>query len=112
MNASRDLLAAITDHESWGRNEVIEYLEKMISSVENRKKAFYESLVPYVKLYDKDMLREFYNYWSEEDRGAKPKMRFEKEKTWNTRLRLARWYQNNANRIPPGKAKGENYLYP
>ena len=37
------------------------------------------------------MIRDFYDYWSEPDRAAKPKMRWEKEKTWSLERRLERW---------------------
>lgn len=57
----------------------------------DRQKSFYDSLLPFLAKYDKKMLREFYDYWSEPDRAAKPKMRFEKEKTWSLERRLERW---------------------
>jgi hypothetical protein len=41
--------------------------------------------------YPEAMLTEFGDYWTEPDRAPKPKMRFEKEKTWHLGRRLARW---------------------
>lgn len=43
---------------------------------------------------------EFFDYWSEPDRSANPKMRFEKEKTWDLSRRLARWMRNTETEIP------------
>lgn len=64
-------------------------------SLENRRSKFYNSLVPYVGKYPKEMIRDFYDYWSETDRGVKPKMRFEKQTSWELSKRLARWERNN-----------------
>lgn len=68
------------------------YISKdILSPLTDRQKSFYDSLLPFLTKYDKKMLREFYEYWSEPDRAAKPKMRFEKEKTWSLERRLERW---------------------
>ena len=64
-------------------------------SLESRRKRFYDSLIPFVERYGKAMIREFYDYWSEADRAAKPRMRFEKERSWETDRRLGRWARNN-----------------
>jgi len=42
-----------------------------------------------------DISEEFVDYWTELD--SKGKMRFQLEKTWETRLRLKRWRSNNKN---------------
>ena len=60
-------------------------------SLEDRKKDFYNSLVPYVAQYGKAMVRDFFECWSEPDRAKNPKMRFEKQKTWSTPHRLSTW---------------------
>lgn len=44
--------------------------------------------------YPQKMKDEFFEYWSEPDRAPKPKMRFEKEKTWHLPRRLSRWANN------------------
>lgn len=59
-----------------------------------RAKDFYYSLVPYVATYGKEMIRDFYDYWSETNK-SKTKMRWETEKTWVVNLRLRRWADNN-----------------
>lgn len=65
------------------------------AATSERAKLFYASLVPFVEKYPKEMLRDFYNYWSEWN-VAKTKMRFELQKTWELPKRLVTW----ANRTP------------
>ena len=55
-----------------------------------RKNDFYESLIPFTDKYSKQMLRDFFEYWSEMNR-SKTKMRFEGQKTWETAKRLITW---------------------
>lgn len=43
--------------------------------------------------YDPKMKLEFYHYWSEPNK--KLKMKWELEKTWCTKRRLQRWFDNN-----------------
>lgn len=56
----------------------------------SRKDSFYQSLVPYVKKYPKEMIRAFFDYWSELNK-SETKMRYELEKTWELPKRLAIW---------------------
>lgn len=62
----------------------------------SRKKQFYESLVPYVEKYGKEMIREFYDYWSEMNR-SETAMRFEQQPTWETKRRLSTWANREKN---------------
>ena len=64
--------------------------EKAIANLQKRKHEFGESLVPYMERYGKDMIRAFFNYWSEFNK-SKTKMRWEMEKTWETSRRLVTW---------------------
>ena len=68
--------------------------EKEKESIEVRKNKFYASLSAYVSEYPKQMLRDFFDYWTEH--GVKDtKMRFEKEKTFGISQRLKTWYNRN-----------------
>jgi hypothetical protein len=60
------------------------------ATIANRKDKFYQSLVPFVEKYPKEMIREFFDYWSELTRSG-VKMRFELQKTWELSLRLSTW---------------------
>lgn len=62
-----------------------------------RAKAFYFKVAEYVGEYDKDMLRAFYNYWTEHNTDGK-KMRFEMQKVFHIGRRLATWASNNQNK--------------
>lgn len=67
---------------------------KIEESLEARQHKFAESLVPYVQDYGKEMIREFYDYWSEPIR-SKRKFRMELERTWSLSLRLSQWYKRS-----------------
>jgi galactose-1-phosphate uridylyltransferase len=56
----------------------------------SRKESFNQSLVPYVGQYPKEMIRAFFDYWSELNK-SETKMRYELEKTWELPRRLATW---------------------
>lgn len=68
--------------------------EEIAAATEKRKEKFYQELVPYVATYGKDMIRKFYDYWSETNK-TKIRMRFETEKTWDLNLRLQTWARRN-----------------
>jgi len=55
-----------------------------------RKEDFYNLLIPYVTQYGKEMIRAFFDYWSEPNK-SKTKMRFELERTWDLSRRLSLW---------------------
>lgn len=59
-------------------------------SCEKRKGDFYNSLIPYVETYGKEMVREFFDYWTEMNK-TKTKMLFEEKKTFEIALRLKTW---------------------
>ena len=63
-------------------------------NIEERKSKFYDSLAKYVDEYPKQMLRDFFNYWSEHGENDK-KLRFEKEKTFGIKQRLSTWHSRN-----------------
>ena len=65
--------------------------KKEILSFSDRQKNFKESLIPYVELYGKDMIRAFFDYWSEPTQKGVEQMRFELQKTWKVESRLRTW---------------------
>lgn len=62
--------------------------------MELRKEKFYQSLVPYVAKYGKDIVRAFYDYWTEKTYGGR-KMRFEKQQAFEISKRLATWQKHD-----------------
>ena len=73
--------------------------------LKERKLAFGMQLKPFNGMYQRSMLAEFYNYWTELKEGGR-KMRFEKEKTFEIAKRLARWSKNNY-----GKSSSEQRMH-
>lgn len=61
-----------------------------ISSIDVRKNSFAQSLQPYLNTYGKEMLNEFYLYWTEPNQ-QNTKMKFELEKTYSLERRLNTW---------------------
>ena len=61
-----------------------------ISSIDVRKNSFAQSLQPYLDTYGKEMLNEFYLYWTEPNQ-QNTKMKFELERTWSLERRLNTW---------------------
>lgn len=73
-------------------------------NISERKKLFYNSLVPFIETYGKIMVREFYEYWTEHGENDL-KFRKEKEKTFGLDRRLKTWSNNNFNNNKNGKPK-------
>jgi len=61
--------------------------------LDERKAAFRETLVPHLEKYGKDMLNEFFKYWTEPNRSGTA-FRYESEKFWDLSKRLATWHKN------------------
>ena len=85
------------DKEKDNKKEILsnESIKKKAASAatHERKEAFYHSLIPYADKYGKEMLRAFFDYWSEMN-ASQTKMRFEKQPTWELSKRLATWENN------------------
>lgn len=68
-------------------------IEEKQKEMEARQAQFYDQLIPYVDRYGKQMIRAFYNYWSEPTK-SKIKFKQEMEVTWDLRRRLEKWESN------------------
>lgn len=64
-----------------------------------RKDEFGKSLVPFVDKYEKEMIRAFFEYWSELNK-SETKMLCEMQKTWEVSKRLATWAGREKTRRP------------
>lgn len=73
--------------------------------LKDRKLAFGMQLKPFNGMYQRSMLAEFYDYWTEVKDGGR-KMRYEKENTFEIAKRLARWSKNNY-----GKSSSEQRMH-
>lgn len=64
--------------------------------MKSRERIFYNVLIPFVKTYGREMIREFFDYWSEPNKSHS-KMRFEQERTWDLSRRLQTWEKRSRN---------------
>ena len=65
----------------WARNQEI---------IKQKKQIFYENCKPYLEKYPKEMLRAFYNYWTEMNKSG-TKIKYEMQQTFEIGKRLATW---------------------
>jgi len=78
------------------KEKEIKEKENKINNIANRQIEFFEELKNHTEKYGKEMVRKFYDYWSEKTTDGQ-KMRKEMERTWETEKRLAKWKSNNFN---------------
>jgi hypothetical protein len=76
-------------------NDNVNVNDKVILSIAERKINFATQLAIYKKDYSKDILNEFYLYWTEHGTNDK-KMRFEKQTSFDVSRRLNNWLKNSA----------------
>ncbi len=88
-------VAGATSDEQKDLRKEIERKKKLM---EGRRVKFYNSLVPFVQMYGKAMVRNFFDYWSEPNK-SETQMRYELERTWSLNLRLAYWSRNKKNYV-------------
>jgi hypothetical protein len=75
-------------------NDNVNVNDKVILSIAERKMNFANQLGIYKKDYSKDILNEFYLYWTEHGVNDK-KMRFEKQTSFDVSRRLNNWLKNS-----------------
>ena len=71
-----------------------EKVKEKVINIEERKLKFANALKPFLDEYGRDMLNDFYFYWTEHGENDK-KLRFEKEKTFGISQRLRTWFSRN-----------------
>lgn len=75
--------------------------------IEARMESFKNSLVPFVRIYGRDMMNDFYSYWTEPNKSH-TKMRFELERTWDVKRRLNTWAARDKNFNNRDNGRGTN----
>lgn len=78
---------------------------KKAAALQQRAAKFAEELKPYLPEYGRDMLNEFYMYWTEPNR-SNSKMRFELQPVFSIPHRLATWSRNSRTYGTAGKPSG------
>jgi hypothetical protein len=67
---------------------------KYKDNIEKRQSEFKDEVRTFNDIYERDILQAFFNYWSEPTQ-RKDKMRYELEKTWDTKRRLSTWFNRS-----------------
>jgi hypothetical protein len=67
---------------------------KLQNQINEKKLKLYDDLKPFLAKYPKEMLRQFYNYWTELNKSGS-RMRFELQQTFEIGKRLATWARND-----------------
>lgn len=65
---------------------------------DERAKVFMERIAEHLNTYPKEMLRNFYDYWTEKNEGGR-RMRFEMQKVFDLKKRLATWSKRENEKI-------------
>jgi hypothetical protein len=63
---------------------------KLDQILKDKKQKFYDDCKPFLAKYPKDMLRRFYNYWTEMNKSG-TKIKYEMQQTFEISKRLATW---------------------
>ena len=79
------------------------YIKKEKSFKEFTEQDFKEEVISYSEKYSKEMLKDFFIYWTEPN--EKGKMKFQLQKTWSTAGRLSTWSRNDFNGNSGSKQK-------
>jgi hypothetical protein len=87
----KDAKNADSDNDSDNGKDIKE------NNIDSRKLKFANTLKPFVSIYGKELIREFYDYWTEHNK-SNTKFKQELQKTWGVELRLKKWSENNFNK--------------
>lgn len=95
---SSQSIANIAVNDTVTVNDTVNDNDKVIvkdnkKNIEERKADFKKSLTPFLEGYGKELLIDFFEYWTEHGENDK-KMRYEKEKSFGIKRRLSTWINN------------------
>lgn len=65
--------------------------------IKEKKSMFHQTLKPFLEKYGKDMLNDFFLYWTEPNQ-TNTKLKYEMEKTWSIEARLNTWSKRDFNK--------------
>jgi hypothetical protein len=97
------------EEENKNRKEKEESSADLSATLEQRSLDFRNKVAEHLNEYPKEMLRAFYDYWSESNEGGR-KMKWEMQKTFNLPLRLATWKRNESKFNTNGKPTKQNHI--
>ena len=104
--------------QSESTDESISSIDKQINKepikpLINKEEDFIKSIHPFIETYGKEMLNDFFLYWSEKnDNGKKMRFEYSKNQPFNISRRLVTWKKNqkNFNNTPSTPENKENDL--
>lgn len=96
----------VTVTDSVIEKKIINNREKAIALTLERKKKFYNSLIPFLNQYPKETIKAFYDYWSELNK-SETKMLWEFKPTFELSKRLATWNARDKNTSKPYQSEGD-----
>jgi len=76
-------------------------------NIEERKLKFADTLKPFIQKYGREIIVDFYNYWTEPNK-SNTKFRQELQKTWGIERRLETWSKNDFKNKEKSSAKKES----
>jgi len=82
-------------------------IAEKIEACKKRKKEFYNEVARFSDKYEPEMLREFFDWFSELNKSG-TKMKFEQNTTWETSKRLATWKNRDKKYGKNKNGKGDN----
>jgi hypothetical protein len=77
---------------------------EIVNDINKRKLLFKEKLKQYLPEYGKELLNDFFLYWSEHNENGK-RMRWEKERTFGMKARLNTWQKRTPDRYKKDDGK-------
>jgi hypothetical protein len=82
--------------------DTVKVKDKVIvkDNIEQRKLKFASTLEPFLTIYGRELLNDFYRYWTQPNK-SQTKFKQELEKTWSLDLRLQTWSKNDKKFKPP-----------
>ena len=78
------------EHTPKAINNNKEIIKNKVNNIEERKLKFASTLKPFLDIYGKELLNEFYKYWTEPNK-SNTKFRQELERTWSLERRIETW---------------------
>jgi len=77
-------------------SDSVSVIDIKINNIEERKLKFANTLIPFVQIYGRELIKEFYEYWTEPNK-SNTKFKQELLKTWSLQRRLETWAKNDIN---------------
>lgn len=95
-----------------GTTSMVDYLnqenKKKEDRIKKKKAEFAKKLEPFLEMYGRDVLNEFWEYWCEANMRT-GKLEWERHTSFEIDLRLKRWVRNSYGRKKPNEPTEKKY---